>query len=248
MMKYFSIAFVALIIFLIIQDDGQVESRVYNFTELVSNADELKGKTAHLEHLEFTVEKLSKGENAEQQSASYETLIIVKSGELGVGLGDSLHQIGWGSVALILPEESYTLSNEGEEEAVYYLMEYRSKNPVNLDRGRSEGGSFVIDFEDLEFNEHDRGGIRNYYNRPTAMMEYFEMHVTNLNGLIKSHEPHTHGAAEIVLMISGDTEMEIGDGFYKAYDGDVYFLESEIPHAIENLDENQAMYFAFQWE
>ena len=58
----------------------------------------------------------------------------------------------------------------------------------------------------------------------------------------------SHGAAEIVLMISGDTEMEIGNQFYKAYDGDVYFLESEIPHAIENLDENQAMYFAFQWE
>lgn len=247
-MKYFSIAFVALIIFLIIQHDNKVESRVYNFTELASDSDEMKGETTHLEGLEFTIESLSKGENAEQQKNFYETLIIVKSGELEIGLKDSLYQIGWGSVALILPEESYTLSNSGEEEVVYYLMEYRSRNPVDLERGKREGGSFVIDFEDLEFNEHDRGGIRNYYNRPTAMMEYFEMHVTNLNGLIKSHDPHTHGAAEIVLMISGDTEMQIGDQFYKAFDGDVYFLESEVPHAIENLDENQAMYFAFQWE
>lgn len=248
MMKYFSIAFIALILFLILNHETVVESRVYDLNELASGADELKGATAHLDHLEFTVETMKSGENAEKLSDHMETLIIVQSGELGIGLSDSVHQVGWGSVALVLPGDSYTLSNSGEEDAVYYLMEYISKNPMDLERGQREGGSFVIDFEELEFHEHDRGGIRNYYNRPTAMMEYFEMHVTNLNGMIKSHEPHTHGAAEIVLMISGDTEMEIGDHFYKAYDGDVYFLESEIPHAIENLDENQAMYFAFQWE
>jgi (S)-ureidoglycine aminohydrolase len=49
-------------------------------------------------------------------------------------------------------------------------------------------------------------------------------------------------------MIKGDTEMQIGEDFYQGKAGDVYFLESEIPHAIENKGEEQCMYFAFQWE
>ncbi|MCK0147595.1 hypothetical protein MWU78_18215 [Arenibacter sp. F26102] len=57
--------------------------------------------------------------------------------------------------------------------------------------------------------EHDKGGVRNYFHRPTAMCAYYEMHVTTLNPDIKSHEPHTHYATEIVLVFNGQTEMEM---------------------------------------
>ena len=67
------------------------------------------------------------------------------------------------------------------------------------------------------------------------MLEYYDIHVTNLNAGIKSHEPHTHHATEIVLIIKGNTQMEIGDNIYKGKAGDIYFLASEIPHAIENI-------------
>ena len=75
-----------------------------------------------------------------------------------------------------------------------------------------------------------------------------EMHVTNLNGNIKSHEPHTHRAAEIILMIKGNTEMEIDGENYQAKAGDLFIVESEVSHAIRNLGTEQCQYFAFQWE
>ncbi len=223
-----------------------VESRVYTTDELTGKTT-LHGETVHLKELSFDLNTLSKAGTLNLKSEAYETLLIVKEGELEISGNSKTSTVGPGSVALILPGDIFALkANVGE--VSFYKMEYISKKPMDLERGKEAGGSFVIDFDELEFNPHGRGGIRNYFNRSTAMMEYFEMHVTNLNGLIKSHEPHTHGTAEIVLMIKGNTEMEIGDGFYQGTVGDVYFLGSDVPHAIENKDAEQCMYFAFQWE
>jgi (S)-ureidoglycine aminohydrolase len=224
-----------------------VDSKVYTTNELRSEEGKIVGESTHLDHLEFRLDDFSNGEKFRNMSTEYETLLIIKEGEFNIELGSESKTLGPGSIALVLPDDEYVMTST-EDGGEAYIMEYASKAPADKERGEEAGGSFIVDFDELEFNEHDRGGIRNYYNRPTAMMEYFEMHVTNLNGLIKSHEPHTHGAAEIVLMIKGDTEMQIGEDFYQGKAGDVYFLESEIPHAIENKGEEQCMYFAFQWE
>ena len=84
----------------------------------------------------------------------------------------------------------------------------------------------------MVFKAHDKGSLRNYFHTKTAMCPYYEMHVTNLNAGIKSHEPHTHHAAEIILMIDGNTEMEIGDSVYKANKGDVYFTNARHQQAL----------------
>ncbi len=42
--------------------------------------------------------------------------------------------------------------------------------------------------------------------------------------------------------------MQIGDGFYKGTDGDLYFLDSSVPHRIKNIGTEPSMYFAIQWE
>jgi (S)-ureidoglycine aminohydrolase len=80
------------------------------------------------------------------------------------------------------------------------------------------------------------------------MSKRFEMHVTTLNEGLKSHDPHTHRAEEIVLMINGNSEMQIGENFYKGSVGDLFFLGSNIPHAIRNVGAGSCMYFAIQWE
>jgi len=59
-------------------------------------------------------------------------------------------------------------------------------NP-DLQRGKEDGGSFIIDYDQVEFRKHDKGGIRNFFRRSTAMCPYYEMHITNLNPGIKSH-------------------------------------------------------------
>ncbi len=74
------------------------------------------------------------------------------------------------------------------------------------------------------------------------------MHVTTLKEGVRSHDPHTHRAEEIVLMIAGNTEMQIGEKFYKGTTGDFYYLGSNVLHAIKNVDTKPCMYFAFQFE
>lgn len=181
-----------------------------------------------------------------------EHLLIVKSGMLEVGFGDSLYRLNAGSIVLLMPGEKYSLRSA--EPTRFYRMQYRSTKPADLQRGISSGGSFVRLWDSLPYRRHDRGGVRSYFERPTAMCRRFEMHVTTLNSDTKSHEPHTHPAEEIVLMMedtagnTGRTEMQIGKDFVRGEAGDLYFLGSNIPHAIKNVGEARCSYFAFQFE
>jgi len=49
-------------------------------------------------------------------------------------------------------------------------------------------------------------------------------------------------------MMDGTTEMEIGNNIYPGETGDIYFLGSNILHAIRNTGDKPGMYLAFQWE
>ena len=178
-----------------------------------------------------------------------EQMIIVKEGELKIAIGEASKIMGPGSLAVIMPGDERGVANLSDKPVTYIVLNMRSRKAPDLRRGQEAGGSFMMDFEDIEFSPHGRGGIRNYFNRPTTMCTKFDIHVTNLNEGIKSHEPHTHRAAELVLMISGDSEMEIGGKFYQSSaGGDVYFLGSNVPHAIENIGDESAMYYAIQFQ
>jgi (S)-ureidoglycine aminohydrolase len=90
--------------------------------------------------------------------------------------------------------------------------------------------------------------VKSYFERPTAMCRRFEMHVTTLKEGLKSHDPHTHRAEEIIVVISNETQMQIGSNFYKAKAGDIYYLGSNILHGIQNAGKGNCSYFAFQFE
>ena len=209
----------------------------------------LDGTTSHLDLLKADARTLAPGGklSVSANQNDVETLIIIKDGNLNVRIGDKEKNLGPKSVAMVMPKEAYTCSNKGTDSAVFYVINYKAPI-INTVRADSAGGSILIDFNDLEFTPHDKGGVRHYYRRPTAMFSLAEMHVTTLNPGIKSHEPHTHPAAEFILMISGNTQMQIGDKIHKADPGDLYYVESEIPHGIQNLGDEACMYFAFQWE
>lgn len=183
-----------------------------------------------------------------------ECLFLVKAGMMTISFGDSTRSIGPGSIALLMPGEKYSLQNATDRELLFYRMTYRSKTPVENARGKSGGGSFVMDWNKLPFIAHSRGGVRRYFERPTAMCRRFEMHVTTLNAGLTSHDPHTHRAEEIVLVLEdnasskSETEMQIGDKFFKGEAGDVYFLASGVLHGIKNIGSTACSYFAFQFE
>ncbi|HEY3405455.1 MAG TPA: cupin domain-containing protein [Ohtaekwangia sp.] len=211
---------------------------------------EIAGTATDMKDFRLDVQVIPKAlkEKKIKVSDTQEQLIIVRSGNLGINLNDSAYSLGKGSVVLIMPGDVYTIKNNSAVPVEYYLMQYTSKTAVDAGRGRSSGGSIVRDWDKIPYKPHDRGGRRDFFDRPTAMCKRFEMHVTTLNGSLKSHEPHTHRAEEIVLILEGNTEMQIEDKFYKAVAGDVIFLASNSLHAIRNEGTTPCTYFAFQWE
>lgn len=118
---------------------------------------------------------------------------------------------------------------------------------MNLQRGIDGGGSLVLNADSLAFKPSARGGGRAYFDRATAMCERFEMHTTELNLKGPSHNPHTHIETEIILVLSGKTEMTIDGKEYTATVGDFYFIDSQLFHGIRNATDEPCSYFAFKW-
>jgi len=242
---------------LVTAQTDSVKSNVYSWIEPIVDSNSsigksliLDGSTTDLDFLKlYSVEHSpGKSELMTRTQDDRETLIIIKEGELEFKILKDKKILGPGSIVVLLPNEEYYIKNSGDNAAAYYLFEYNSKAPVDIERGNKEGGSFMVDWNDITFKPHDKGGIRQYFERATAMFHRFEMHVTTLNPGIKSHEPHTHTSDEMVLMINGNTTMQIGDSFFDASDGDLYFLGANKPHAIKNSGTSSCMYFAFHGE
>jgi (S)-ureidoglycine aminohydrolase len=180
--------------------------------------------------------------------ANEEQLYIVKNGTLTVGVNDSLYSLARGSIILLLPRQSFSMQNKGAGPCDYYVMKYRSRSPTDLQRGKDSGGSFVMDWNNIVFKPNEKGGGRSYFERPTAMCKRMEMHVTTLNAGLKSHAAHTHHAAEMIVVIDGKTEMQIGQRSYQGKKGDVYYLGSYVLHGIRNIGTESCTYFAIQFE
>ncbi|MEO8406425.1 MAG: cupin domain-containing protein [Chitinophagaceae bacterium] len=177
-----------------------------------------------------------------------EELFIIKEGSVTITINGKSQVLGAGSVAVAMPGEEHGMLNTGKTKATYYVIKYKSRDSVQHQRATNAGGSFMINWDTVTFRPHDKGGLRKFTERPTAMLKRFEMHVTTLNAGIKSHDPHTHKAEEIVLLIDGHGEMQIGDKFKKVEAGDLVFLGSNVLHAIRNDNDKTCTYFAFQFE
>ena len=209
----------------------------------------LSGGATDLSNLEVTANVLATGKKKKVQlPTTEEHLVLVKSGVLTITLNDSTFNLGKGSIALIMPGEKYSINNTGTVPCEFHVMKYQSKAPVDLARGKSSGGSFVRDWNKLTFKPHDRGGVRPYFTKGTAMSKRFEMHVTTLNEGKISHPPHTHRPEEIILVLEGNVDILIGDNRYKGQSGVVLFLPSNLPHGLINDGMGQCTYFAYQWE
>ena len=227
---------------------SRVTSAVYPYPKNAKDTVLFAGETVHFSKAEFQVATLTTSSAPLRiRNPEEEQIFIVKEGQLQVTLDQQTKTIGPQSVVVVLPGDEGSMKSLSAS-ATYYTMRYRARREKDLIRGKADGGSVIIDAEELTYKEHDKGGVRNYFRRATAMCPYYEMHVTKLNPGIKSHEPHTHAATEIILMIDGDTEMEIGNELIRATKGDVYFISSNVPHAIRNTGSEPCRYFAYQWE
>ena len=210
----------------------------------------VSGSTLDLDSLDIRAITLPPSGAAESEGTHIDTelFLMVKEGALWVTIGGNSQRLDAGSVAVALPGDSQTVSNPGTTPATYYQFAYRSKAPMDLERGKRAGGSFMVSWKDLAERETASGTRRDVLNRPTAMWKRFEAHVSSVKEGLRNHATHSHRADEIMMLTQGTVEMLIGDAHPPATADDIVFLGSMIPHSLGNTGKGSAQYLVIQGE
>lgn len=233
-----------------------ISSAVYHWNDLPVTKDKewesrkiAEGSTNEFEY--FVILAITQPKDAVPGPAhtqkDMEEVIIVKEGTMKCTIGNKTSELGRGSVLLIPPFESKIIENTGDGPLTYYIFMFHSKKPVNMERSKLAGGTLLLNYDSLAYTEVDTKGTRKYFDRPTAMCENYEMHITYLKVKRPSHAPHQHVDTEIILMIDGETEMTIDGKTYQAGPGDLFIAESGKMHGIGNATDKPCSYFAFKW-
>jgi len=230
---------------------------VYNWKQPAISANRSINSSTLFEGSAFEMERLQMNANVLMKSRdpikitvpnNEEDLYIIKRGQLELIKGDSSFTLPKGSIAVLPPGQTVSVQNKETGSCEFYVMKYRKHFSGDKETSEKAGVSIIKNWNDVEFKPHDRGGVRTFFERPTALLKRLEMHVTTLNAGLKSHAPHTHVAKEIIVMVDGDTEMLIGEKTFKGKEGSVYFMESNILHGITNVGTAPCTYFAIQFE
>ncbi len=208
----------------------------------------LSGNTLDVKHFEVYTLTLPAGKKYTSTAADskVELLIIIKSGIVNVTLHDSTKAVGPGSLALILAGDKVSFENKSNDPASWYVLNYQT-SMENLKRGHDAGPSFLKDWNTLKVTKSANGERRDLYDRPTTMFERFDVHATVLNNGRNSHEPHTHRAEELILMINGESQFQIGQEKFMAHNGDAVLMASKVLHAAQNNGTTPCSYYAIQW-
>ncbi len=234
-----------------------VKSGVYKWAdhpvkegELRESRKILEGSSPHFSYLRIHATTQFPGAKPSTAHANeeFEECIIVEEGRMKVTIEGKSSILEAGGVILLMPQQMHSLENVGDTPLTYYVMKYASKKKMDIERGQVSGGSLMLNKDSLVFKPSARGGGRPYFDRSTAMCERFEMHVTQLNQKGPSHNPHAHIETEIILVISGKTEMTIDGKTYQAAAGDFYFMDSQLQHGVRNATDKPCSYFAFKWK
>lgn len=233
-----------------------VVSGVYRWNDLPVKKDTqletrklAEGTTHEFEYFEMHATTQEKGAipRPPHTQKDIEELIIIKEGIMKCRIGNKTATLGPGSVLLIPPLASQEFENAGDGPLTCYVLLFRSKKEMNMERSRAAGGTLLINPDTLAYTETNNKGTLKYFDRPTAMCENYEMHITYLKEKGPSHAGHQHVATEIILVIDGQTEMTIDGKQYKGGPGDLYIIESGKLHQVGNASGKPCSYFAFKW-
>ena len=210
----------------------------------------LEGTSSHLDYFRIHATTQYPGAKPSTMHANddKEECLIVKEGIMKITLEGNTVILGTGGVFLLMPHQMHSVQNAGNTNLTYYMMQYRSKKKKDVERGKAAGGSLLLNADSLIFKPSTRGGSKPYFDRATAMCERFEMHETQLNKKGPSHEPHSHEETEIILMLTGNTEMTIDGKEFKAGPGDFYVMNSQSLHGVRNATDAPCSYLAFKWK
>ena len=237
-----------------VKQPDPVESRVYKWPqqfkdlgEGVAKANILSGSTTALYILNVDAYQLQPGVTL-VGGGTQEVMVIVKTGVLTVMHQGEKVELGPGSVYVSFPGSGMDLGNNTADKLEYYQFAYSSRQGKDASRVDEFESGYIIDWDELDVRETQRGEHRHYFDRPTPSLSRFEMHVTTLNEGLTSHDVHTHREEEFLLIIHSEVEEHIDGSNHRASAGDLIFLDSMVPHTITNVGKGPAQYFAFKWE
>jgi (S)-ureidoglycine aminohydrolase len=228
-------------------------SAVYNLdsirTHNPASKGYLQGSTTDLASLKVHTSTLEAGKVNHPPRAlnDYDELIVIKDGQLKVNVNDSSKILGPGSIALIIAGDTQNFQNVSDKPVTYCVLSFKSTAPVDINRGKKGGGSFMKDFNELTVKKTDKGESRPVFDRPSPMFERFEVHATALNPGFESHPQHRHRSEEIMLLMKGNVTMHIADAYQKATAGDVILVRPNIAHNLKNTGNEQCWYYAIRW-
>lgn len=233
-----------------------ITSGVFHWAELPVKKDAQRegrkiaeGTTTEFEYFEMHATTQMKGAipRPPHTQKDIEEVIIIKEGKMKCTIGNKTSVLGAGSVLLIPPLESQGFENVGDGPLTYYVYMFRSRKPMNMDRSNKAGGPLLLDADTITYTEKNDKGTKKYFDRPTAMCENYEMHITYLKLKGPSHAAHQHVDTEIILIIDGEMEMNIDGTVYKGSSGDMFIAESGKMHQVINAADKACSYFAFKW-
>jgi len=210
----------------------------------------MDGATSIMPNMEVHLTILAPGQSAHPPHTHerQEELIIVKDGLLKVTIKGKSKILTAGGIAYSFPGDEHAAINAGKTKAAYYVIKYSNRDGVDKERVAKAGESILMNWDEPKVEKTDRGERRSFFNQPTPLFDKFDMHATTLNAGQVSHLPHTHRSEEILIIRTGKVSMHIGDKFYPAAPGDLVFLPTGVPHALENAGSGSTTYFAFQWQ
>jgi quercetin dioxygenase-like cupin family protein len=233
-----------------------VTSGVFHWTDLPvkKEADResrkiAEGTTAEFDYFEIHATTQLKGAapRPSHTQKDIEELIIIKEGEVKCTIGNKTSVLGAGSVILIPPLEPQAFENVGDGPLTYYVFMFRSRKPMNIERSNKAGGALLLDADTITYTEKNDRGTKKYFDRPTAMCENYEMHVSYMKLQGPSHAAHQHVDTEIILVIDGEMSMFIDGKDYRGSPGDIFIAESGKMHQVFNASDKPCSYFAFKW-
>ena len=207
-----------------------------------------EGTSSLFDYFEIHATTQEKGAKSRAPHAQkdIEEIIIVTEGTMKFTMNDSSVILSAGSMISIPPLAMQALENIGDGSLTYYVIMYRSRKPMDMNRSITAGGFAFINVQDLKYKSSEKGGRVDYINRPSAMCENLEVHMTQLNHKGPSHAAHAHPDAEIILALEGQINISIKGQGYAGRAKDLFFIETNELHSIENISDTPCRYIAIK--
>jgi quercetin dioxygenase-like cupin family protein len=98
-------------------------------------------------------------------------------------------------------------------------------------------------FEDLQVRAEGENQYRAIFDGATHSGLPIELHITELAPGQAPHPPHHHVHEEMILVIDGTVEVNIGNGSATLGPGSVAFVASDVQHGWHNVGTSRARYF-----